>query len=169
MAAHHLRHDIYKRVAMALYNSSRIFLFAITSGPAYPASYPVCTGVLSSGGGRSGREGNPSPSSNAEVNAWKYTFTPSYVCLAWCSVTHQGQLCLYLAHVPIFKANCCTLSNWVYLLPRKGTDSAGNCYVKSFSPPLSDGVELHLVQRQHPSINSCVRSSGIRKFSYTFK
>jgi hypothetical protein len=48
------------------------------------------TGVLSLGVKRTGREADHSPPSSAEVNnAWRYTFTPQYVFIAWCLVKHR--------------------------------------------------------------------------------
>jgi hypothetical protein len=46
--------------------------------PTLPATYPVSTG-----GKRSGREANHSPPSSVEFkNAWSYTSTSAYVCVA---------------------------------------------------------------------------------------
>jgi hypothetical protein len=55
---------------------------------AHLASYPVDTGVLSSGVKWPGHEADHSPPFSAEVkNVWSYAFTP-------CSVKHHAQLYL---------------------------------------------------------------------------
>jgi hypothetical protein len=60
-----------------------------------PASYPMGTGGR--GVKRSLCEVNHSPSSSAKIkNVWSYTFTPPYVCMAWCLVKYQGRIYFYL-------------------------------------------------------------------------
>jgi hypothetical protein len=67
-------------------------------GPgAHPASFPVGTGVVSSGVKLPGSEANNSPPSAEVKNAWSYTSNSSYVCLAWCLIKRQGQL--YFSHL----------------------------------------------------------------------
>jgi len=62
-----------------------IFLFVIASRPvlgARSASDQVRTGALSLGIKRLGRDAAHSP----PPNAWRYTSTPQYVFMVWCSV-----------------------------------------------------------------------------------
>jgi hypothetical protein len=50
---------------------------------AHPASYPVCTGILSLDVKGLGHEANRSPPSSAKVmKVWSYTSTPPYMCMA---------------------------------------------------------------------------------------
>jgi hypothetical protein len=70
-----------------------IFLFTTVS----MVSYPMGNRVSFPGLKRPGREADHSLLSSAEVkNVWKYTSTPQYAFVAWCSVKAQGQLYLYL-------------------------------------------------------------------------
>jgi hypothetical protein len=73
-----------------------IFLFTTTSrmalGPTQPPIQWV-TGALYVGAKLSGHEANHSPPSCAEEkkNDWRYTSTPQYAFMAWCSVKkHRG-------------------------------------------------------------------------------
>jgi hypothetical protein len=62
-----------------------------TSIKAENCSYLMDTGVVTSGVKRLGRETNDSPPCIAEPkNAWSYTSTHPYVCMAWCSIKLQG-------------------------------------------------------------------------------
>jgi hypothetical protein len=65
-----------------------IFLFTTASRPALVPTHPPfqwVPAVLSSGIKRQGRESDHSPPSSAKVkNSWSYTFSPSYVFVAWC-------------------------------------------------------------------------------------
>jgi hypothetical protein len=76
-----------------------IFLYTTASRPALgPTQPPIqwIPGALSLGVKRPGREADHSSQSSAEVkNAWRYTSTPQYAIMAWCSVKAQGQLYLY--------------------------------------------------------------------------
>jgi hypothetical protein len=66
---------------------------------AHSASYPMGTRGSFSGVKRPGREADHSPPSSAEVkNAYRYTFTPQYAFMAWCSFKVQGQLYLCIMH-----------------------------------------------------------------------
>jgi hypothetical protein len=68
-----------------------ILIYAVqTSRAAHLASYPICTGVVSPGVKRPGREADQSSPSNAEVkNALSYTSTPPYIVIAWYLVKHR--------------------------------------------------------------------------------
>jgi hypothetical protein len=59
-------------------------------------------GVLSSGLKRPVREASCIPQSNAEVkNAWSYTSTPAYVCIAWCLIKRRSLICHFLPFNPL--------------------------------------------------------------------
>jgi hypothetical protein len=72
----------------------RIFLFTTASRPALGHTQPPIQwvrGALFLGVKRSGREGDYSPPSSAEIkNAWSYTSTPQYAFMAWCSIKSTG-------------------------------------------------------------------------------
>jgi hypothetical protein len=58
---------------------------------AHPASYPVGIRGCFPGVKRPGREADHSPPSTAEVkNECRYTFTPQYVFMVWCSVKKES-------------------------------------------------------------------------------
>jgi hypothetical protein len=62
----------------------------------HPA-YPVDTGALSSGVAQPEQEANHSLPPNAKVkNVWSCSFTPSYICMAWCFGMHHRQLYPYI-------------------------------------------------------------------------
>jgi hypothetical protein len=62
-----------------------------------PSSYPVDARVLSLGVKWFGYEANHSPPFNAEAkNAWSYSSTFPYICMAWCLIKNQAQLYLFL-------------------------------------------------------------------------
>jgi hypothetical protein len=68
---------------------------------AHPDSYPMANRALSLKIKRPGREAYHSPPSSAEVkNAWSYTSTPQYACMAWCLVKHRDNFTFYLLHLP---------------------------------------------------------------------
>jgi hypothetical protein len=77
-----------------------IFLFITTSRPSLgPTQPPIqwVPGAVSLGVKRPGHEADLSPPSSAEVkNAWRYSSTPQYALIPWCSVKAQGKLYLYL-------------------------------------------------------------------------
>jgi hypothetical protein len=71
-----------------------IFLFTTASRPALEPTQPPIQwvpGALSLGVKRPVREVQHSPPSNA----WKYTSTPQYAFMAWCSVKAQEQIYLF--------------------------------------------------------------------------
>jgi hypothetical protein len=76
-----------------------IFIFTTLFRPALgttQTSIQWVPGALSLGLKRPGRETDHSPPCSAEVkNAWRYTTTPQYAFMAWCSVKAQGQLYLF--------------------------------------------------------------------------
>jgi hypothetical protein len=44
-----------------------------------------------------GREADHTPPSSAEVkNAWRYTYTPQYIFMAWCLVKHMDNFTVFL-------------------------------------------------------------------------
>jgi hypothetical protein len=57
--------------------------------PPPPASYSMCTGFFYLGIKRPGCEADHSHPSNAGVNSWSYTSTPSYIFMAWYLVKHR--------------------------------------------------------------------------------
>jgi hypothetical protein len=84
-----------------------IFLFTTVSRPALGLTQtPIqwVPGAPSLGVQQLDREADHSPPSSAKVNnAWSYTSTPHYTCMAWCSVKAQGQLYLYHIRGPFEK------------------------------------------------------------------
>jgi len=56
----------------------------------------------------SSREADHSPLSSADVNAWIYTSTPQYACMAWCSVkrNHRDNFTFTLTLMPTFRGKC---------------------------------------------------------------
>jgi hypothetical protein len=71
----------------------RISVFTTASRPALgPTQLPILwvPGVLSLGLKRPVREADHSLPPSAEIkNAWSYTSTPQYICMAWCLVKHR--------------------------------------------------------------------------------
>jgi hypothetical protein len=71
----------------------RFFLFTTASRPALGSSQPLSNGYrgdLSPEVKLSEREADHSPPNNAEVkNTWSYTFTPSYVFMAWYLIKYR--------------------------------------------------------------------------------
>jgi hypothetical protein len=59
----------------------------------HPASYPMGTGHLSQKVKWLGREADHLPPSNAEdKSVWSYTYTPSFVFMAWCLIKRRMRL-----------------------------------------------------------------------------
>jgi len=58
-----------------------------TGSGTYPASYPMGTRGSFPGVKAAEREADHSPPSSTKVkNTWRYTVTPQYAFMAWCSV-----------------------------------------------------------------------------------
>jgi hypothetical protein len=88
-------HGAYSTSELFVSQQGRIFLFATASKPALGPTQPHNIQWLPGfffGGKAAGHETNHSPPSSAEIkNAWSYTYTAPYVCMAWCLIKHPAE------------------------------------------------------------------------------